>query len=210
MWETGGMNSDFMADLLQHLHSLKEFPKYQYERRIDTFVGFFLRPVLHARPEFPLKAHEEKRLSNNADYAVLDGQTKTAWLVELKADATSVSKKQISYYTRALLLSWPQLIKEIRWIAEGTTEKSKYDHLLEALKPQGEMMHLRALYLAPESARTCFQQRLDEVVSELDPSRKEVASRWQFMSLRELADTDIETSHQDVWRVVANELGNLK
>jgi hypothetical protein len=75
------MGNIFLKDFFGLLYEFKKFPKYQYERRIDGFIGFFLPAVLKVKfaintsnmiPEFPVKAHPEYRLSNNIDYMILD------------------------------------------------------------------------------------------------------------------------------------------
>jgi len=214
------MNPDFTVDLLQHLRDLRYFPKYQYERRIDAFVGFFLLPVLRAQaeigatahlvPEFPLKADDEWRLSNNADYVVLEGQGNAAVLVELKTDAGSVDRDQLAYYTRALFTPWPELVQDIRWIMEGSRERVKYQHLLGALECLTGVPSIRAVFLAPQSAAERFEKELASVARDMTLEFGEVASRWRFMSFGEFAATQIETPYQDAWRAVANELGRLK
>ena len=71
----------FLKAFFEALLEFKEMPKYQYERRIDGFIGFFLPAVLHTKynlnvteiiPEFPVRADKESMRSNNIDYFIYD------------------------------------------------------------------------------------------------------------------------------------------
>lgn len=95
--------------IFELLDDWRHLPTYQLERRADIFFSLYLREILEAYtgeeihefviPEFPLhkKALDSGVASNRhycADYLAFSRDMKRAFLVELKTEADSSSKKQ--------------------------------------------------------------------------------------------------------------------
>jgi hypothetical protein len=140
-------NDAFIEALLNQLRRYLGFPKYQYERRIDAFICFFLVDVLKCylgmltSPhrmwcEFPVATHKRdatpRRSSSNIDYACYFKQNNSIAFVELKTNARSIDKEQISYYNSAVAMSWKDHIKDIEWLSETSDEKDKYECFSES------------------------------------------------------------------------------
>lgn len=95
--------------IFELLDDWRHLPTYQLERRADIFFSLYLSEILQAYtgeeihefliPEFPLhkKALDSGVASNRhycADYLAFSRDMKRAFLVELKSEADSSSKKQ--------------------------------------------------------------------------------------------------------------------
>jgi hypothetical protein len=201
------MSTAFLHELLSHLEANRGFPKYQYERRIDAFISFFLPDVLKARfgvvctvriPEFPVKKFDSN-LCENADYLIFDEQTATLWLVELKTDAGSVKPSQLDYYNRALTDSWDALCAEVQQIRGRSAHGTKYDVVLNQMQKCQDIKGRRAIYLAPKVAEKSFRIALDK-------SAEPVRTLWEFLSLEDFADTKVETRFPEEWQALAEHI----
>lgn len=206
------MNHDFLRSLLGQQDEFKRYPKFQYERRIDPFIGFFLPAVLAARygtavesliPEFPVKAHSSRRLSKNIDYMAFDAINKTLTFVELKTDASSVRASQLDYYAEALGTPWTQLLAHVHWVREGSESKHKYDHLLARITDVPPIPSYVAVFLAPDAARSDFEEKRTQAFAK---AAGQPTAPWYFLSLREFALTAIATPYPEAWAAVSEAL----
>ena len=214
----GGYVADrFLPALLQHLQDNREFPKYQYERRLDAFISFFLPDVLRARfhldtsvpvriPEFPTRPTRRGWfLSENIDYFLFDPNAGTLWLVELKTDEGSVRPKQLAYYNRVLSSSWADIGADVTDLHFASKHKKKYQRVLDQLAQCGEPKSRHAVFLAPAAARPSFERAMDRVLLEaVDPFYYRTA--WSFLSLAEFARTNIETDYPAAWTALTEHI----
>lgn len=142
-----GEFSEFLRELFSSLVSNKEIPKYQFERRIDTILELFLPEFLSKKfggeatfvvPEFPLKKIENNQ-SNNVDYLFYLKRPFAAidkWLLcELKTDDDSINLEQLQLYSRAKTKGMKLLLNDVMYIRNASVKKSKYDILIDRLKP---------------------------------------------------------------------------
>jgi len=205
----------FLPELMQQLATFKKYPKYQFERRIDAFIGFFLTSVLLAKydfradylwPEYPVRAHEIKKLSSNIDYACFDKQRSELCFIELKTDRSSVKSEQIVYYQNAMEKKWEEHINEIKWIASGSNQKPKYDFLLDQLKSIEEPNRVFGIYLAPANAEQAFWDAIESISRDEKVDSEKEKERWKFLSLEEFASTEIVTKHSEAWKIVGEGL----
>lgn len=207
------MSAIFLHEILGQLRAFKRFPKYQFERRADAFIGFFLRDVLKARlghdatvicPEFPIRAHATKKLSSNIDYACFDPGNGALALVELKTDPNSVTRKQIADYMKAMDTPWVQHISDIEWIASDSIEERKYEFLLDQIKPLAAPDSVFGVYLAPAAAEQKFLDKLKELCRSRGWDFEDAQAMWRFISLEDFATTKIETSFGEEWKAVSH------
>ena len=205
----------FISELMQQLATFKRYPKYQFERRIDAFIGFFLPAVLSAKydfqtdyiwPEFPVRAHDEKRLSSNIDYACYDNKHGSLSFVELKTERASVKYDQIVYYQSAMERNLKQHIKDIEWIASGSKQKSKYEFLLQQLRSIQEPRRIFGIYLAPANAEHAFWKSIDSIPRTGKFDNQKLRESWEFLSLEEFACSEIVTQHHGAWQIVKKSL----
>ena len=209
------MSKLFLKDFFNQLQEFKRYPKYQYERRIDGFVGFFLPAVLKSHqinaskiiPEFPVKAHPEYALSKNIDYMIFDRSKNCITLVELKTDSVSVSEEQLKYYIETMNTLWAELIDHVEKVRKKSKQKDKYKYLLNQLEdiPEGAIME--AIYLAPADALPSFKKSFNSAcqMAGIDPEKE--LKRWRFISLEDFASSEsIETVYQEEWQHLADAL----
>ncbi len=150
---------DFMKELFSSLSLSKDLPKYQFERRIDTILEFFLPEFLSNKyggevkfvtPEFPLK-RTENNLSNNIDflfYHILPDKIGKQWIIcEVKAINESISHEQLVLYTRAKAKGMKVLLNEIQFIRSISGNKVKYDSLLERIEPFEKDGEVKVVYI---------------------------------------------------------------
>jgi len=197
------MTEPFLRALFHRLAIHKCYPKFQYERRIDAFLSFFIADLLGVRadlfiPEFPVRAHDERRLCTNVDYLIWDESRAEVLLVELKTDKGSVDADQLAQYHYALQVPWEQLLADVRWLREGSPHASKYDLLLGDLGKVSPNHVRKGIYLAPSAARSDFDQKR-KAAAELRPEYGSVANRWTFHALEDLAVRQIGTEYAAEW-----------
>lgn len=210
------MSELFLGDFFNQLQEFKRYPKYQYERRIDGFVGFFLPAVLKSHqinaskiiPEFPVKAHPKYRRSNNIDYLLFDSSKNCITLVELKTDSVSVSEKQLRYYIETMNTPWRDLKGHVKWISEKSHHKDKYDFLLGKIEDIPEDVNMEAIYLAPAEAYSIFKSSFQSVASKIVGIEfKKEWKRWRFLSLENFATSEkVQTKYQTEWQHLADAL----
>ena len=105
--------------IFEYLQTFKNFPTYQFERRIDAFLLPYLETVFNKHfetddfvfvfPEFPLYRIDEASLrilnfddkqSAQADYFLFSRNLSKVCFVELKTDESSINTKQVVTYIR--------------------------------------------------------------------------------------------------------------
>ena len=154
--------------LFDNLNAWRHLPDYQLERRADIFFSIYLRAILAKNlkiqahhdfiviPEFPIKQSDSRR-SDKVDFAVfvIDKYSIVmSALVELKTDAKSINLKQLGNYARGKLKSIRRLIDDVEVVSEGSKERVKYSHLIEAVRKL-KNMHLdsnhktQVIYILP-------------------------------------------------------------
>ena len=104
-----------ISNLFRLLDKWRHLPAYKLESRADVFFALFLPEVLGKHfgidinpiliPEFPIKNRQDNT-SKKVDYLALqkspNGKSaQQAFLIELKTDMASISKKQRVYLERA-------------------------------------------------------------------------------------------------------------
>lgn len=209
------MSEAFLEEFFKQLGEFKKYPKYQYERRIDGFIGFFLPAVLKTHhinvtkiiPEFPVEAHPEYALSKNIDYMLYDHSKKCITLVELKTDSVSVSEEQLKYYIETMNTPWANLINHVEKVKKKSKQKKKYKHLTEQMKDITEDPKMEAIYLAPADALPSFEASFKSacIAVGIDPDKE--LKRWRFLSLEKFANSEnVETEYPTEWQLFADAL----
>lgn len=154
-----------VAHMFDLMDAWRHLPGFRLEGRLAPFFELFLLDVLDEHlgrdielhpiviPEFPLRIgtlyskqelvekrpkddrtpHENQ--SYNVDYVAFSRDCKTAFLVELKTDMTSVDDKQKTYLSDARNLGLGPLVDGIVRICgtKGIRKRSKYVHLIDLL-----------------------------------------------------------------------------
>ena len=156
---TGDEFRNFIYEVFKSLAFSRDLPKYQFERRIDTILEFFLPEFLSNKyggevqfvtPEFPLK-RTENNLSNNIDflfYHILPNEKGKQWIIcELKGVNESISHEQLVLYTRAKTKGMQTLINEIQFIRSISGNKVKYESLLERIEPFDTDLSVKVVYI---------------------------------------------------------------
>jgi hypothetical protein len=146
----------------------KKLPAYRAEPRIDSIVGFYLPDfasdylndkITGIIPELPLRLatlDEEKTgdKSYKVDFYLL-GASGTHYLVEFKTDSSSRRDKQDEYLEQAKVKGMALIVDGILRIADVSTFKNKYEHLI---------IKLKNLELLDENRRYCGSNVLPEIV----------------------------------------------
>ena len=142
-----------VAHMFNVMDACRHLPNYRLEGRLAPFFELFLHDVLSERlgvelhpvviPEFPLRKgtlyDNDSNQSYNVDYVAFsmdrDRKTKTAFLVELKTDMSSIGGGQEKYLHDAVNLKegFEGLVRGIIEICKATDYCSKYAYLLHRL-----------------------------------------------------------------------------
>ncbi|MDX8414136.1 MAG: hypothetical protein R8J85_08630 [Mariprofundales bacterium] len=130
-------------NIIKMLEDNKRFPHYAAERRIDLFLAYFIGEILTNKygekvefvaPEFPVLCNSKSRLAYKADLLCMFTDKKEPLLIELKTDANSFKKNQLSHYNR--MGNWKEMIEGIAKMTTNTTlsnNRAKYFYLLQRL-----------------------------------------------------------------------------
>lgn len=114
--------------IFKFLETFKNFPTYQFERRIDAFLLPYLTNAINQRfnlndpdlvfvyPEFPLMRlgnvdERSQKLSDSADYLLWSKKLNIVYIVELKTDIKSIHETQFKTYLFNCQKGWEELIK---------------------------------------------------------------------------------------------------
>ncbi|MFC1578247.1 type I restriction enzyme HsdR N-terminal domain-containing protein [Thermodesulfobacteriota bacterium] len=212
------MSEKFLEAFFSQLREFKEYPKYQYERRIDGFIGFFLPAVLKSHdinvskiiPEFPVKAHPEYALSNNIDYMLFDSSKNCVTLVELKTDSVSVSEKQLEYYIETMNTPWGELKTHVKRVRQKSKQENKYKFLSNQMENIPDDVIMDAIYLAPADALPLFESGFKSACQTIGTEFNKEWKRWRFLSLKEFANSEkVETEYQAEWQYFADALKTI-
>jgi len=140
-----------VESLLKQLLTFKNLPTYQFERRINVFVVYYLEDYIKSLhneggtykmiyPEFPLSLHDDDNRetlhSNYADYLFYNSSTRKAFFLEFKTDSISVNKKQFDYYYNKCAERWAKRLHYYVTKAKGGTHQKKFAYGLKFLKEQ--------------------------------------------------------------------------
>ena len=179
---SAGDTSRTVANMFNMLDAWRHLPGYRLEGRLAPFFELFLHNVLGERlgielhpvviPEFPLRKGTlcgDKNLkrpnqSYNVDYVAFSKgrKQKTAFLIELKTDMSSIGGGQKKYLRDALDMGFAPLVGGIIEICKATDYQSKYAHLLH-LMASLELVSIyepEKLYQAAQS-RTSWRDALE-------------------------------------------------
>ena len=206
----------FLRALLEHLDGNRRLPKYQYERRIDAFISFFLQPVLRAKgvlredaiqlAEFPIHAQTGKGdHSDNADFLLFEPGSRRATFVELKTDGGSANDGQFLYYSRAMSTPWPELTGFVKRLTTKRKSGVKYKVLWSELEPCSECTARAFVCVAPASASRGFAFHAAQA-----QSAGAAPDSWIFLPLREFARTDIVGPYSAEWEVVREYIDRIE
>ena len=139
--------------LFDRLDDWRNLPSYQFEKRADIFFAIYLplifkehfnETVIDIIPEFPIRVgtindDNNLNLSFKADYALFT-ESKKVYLVELKTDNGSTSKKQNEYYNLTIEKGFEKIINGIIDIYKAINYKDKYEKLLKKLICNGSII----------------------------------------------------------------------
>lgn len=139
-----------IEQIFDNLDTWRHLPNYQLERRADIFFSLYLKEVLEKKfecvlcdeliPEFPLRIGtldgNESNQSKKVDYVAITKDHRTAYLIELKTENSSLGKEQIQYLEKAqsTVGSFQILLNAIPQIRKGSNTKPKYDRLDDLIK----------------------------------------------------------------------------
>jgi hypothetical protein len=143
------MTINKLFDLLDDWRNL---PAYQLERRADIFFAIHLEEIIEKKfktkidliiPEFPIRigeiseTHPELNKSFKIDYLAFSKSEKRVFLIELKTDLLSRREKQDWYLESAAKIKVMGMVEGLIKIYDATTQKVKYDNLLEKIEEIG-------------------------------------------------------------------------
>ena len=141
-------------DYFNMLIDWKKLPAYRAEPRIDSLVGFLLKPILENYldvniigiiPELPIRLGtvspklDEKKYADRSykvDFFAI-GSNGFNYLIELKTDSKSRRDKQDDYLIASKYVGTEKIINGILKIASVSRYKKKYSHLKDKLKEYG-------------------------------------------------------------------------
>lgn len=154
----------FIEDLFSQLIANKDFPKYQFERRIDAIIAVFLPEIIKKHlgwdveiisPEFPIKKSDNNQ-STNVDYLLFrhgNNDLDDAWIFfELKTDCGSMRSEQWEIYVDAVERGMPVLLEGLKAIEQASRKSSKYNILDKCLDGHKKDCSIEILYLSPGEA----------------------------------------------------------
>ena len=146
--------SQTVAHMFNLMDAWRHVPNYRLEGRLAPFFELFLLDVLGeclpgvefhpvVIPEFPLRkgtldgeeAHAKPNESYNVDYVAFSMDRRTAILVELKTDMSSVDDPQKRYLRKARKVGLGEFVGGAIEIcgSDSTKVRSKYVHLIDLL-----------------------------------------------------------------------------
>src|SRR4051794_30956150 len=116
--------------IFSNLDRWRNLPCYQLERRFDIFLSPYLCELVESHvnepltntiiPEMPLK-QASSNLTDKVDYVLFSASGKTAYLIELKTDCDSDSKKQDKYLERvAERGGWRRALSDVPTVVAAT------------------------------------------------------------------------------------------
>ncbi len=184
-------NGTFLEILFKLLTWNKRIPKYQFERRIDIFINFFMADILSVKfggkfefvvPELPLKL-EHSNQSTNFDYLYFRHSPQEEWwIIELKTDSGSVNMNQFGRYLDARKSGMPHILQDIVRI-DRASKSNKYRDLICRLNQFPADRPVKPLYLVPDK-RCLPDHSAVEVVEFRDLLEMKVdrfAEEWELL-----------------------------
>ena len=136
-----------VTTLFGELDRWRHFAGYPFEARVDALMGLFLPKVIEdcckvksmnqqVIPQFPLKKPDNNQ-SYNVDYFALSNDGAHAFLIEIKTDMGSRSKRQYSYLRKASRKEMGSILSDVKEVASASSSRKKYFHLIHALSEMG-------------------------------------------------------------------------
>lgn len=140
----------------------KKLPAYKAEPRIDSLVGYFLKPILEefledeivgVIPEFPIRLGtvrpelNEKHYANRSYKVDFFAVSKSGvnYLVEFKTDTNSRRDEQDKYLLLSKELGTEPIVNGVLQLSQASTYTKKYNHLKEKLSNLG-LLNEQELY----------------------------------------------------------------
>ena len=147
----------FLMDFSRYFSQLadwKRLPAYKAETRIDSLVGYYLAdmlsdflhvPIVGLIPELPIRLATVKPRLEGTPYAersfkvdfLAVAEHDICYLVEFKTDSSSRRDAQDTYLLEAQSAGVAAIVAGIERIAQVSTYKQKYGHLLAKLQNYG-------------------------------------------------------------------------
>jgi hypothetical protein len=138
----------------------KRLPAYRAEPRIDSLIGYYLPdfaadflrdPIIGIIPELPIRLGTVKPDHEGASYAdrsykvdfYLLGRSGVHYFVEFKTDSASRRPEQDAYLIEAQDVGMAAIVEGICRIADASSYRKKYAHLLDQLCRIGIMDQAR-------------------------------------------------------------------
>ncbi len=132
----------------------KQLPAYKAEMRIDSLIGYFLKPILenylHEKfdeiiPELPIRLGTVRPELESTKYAERSykvdffaiGNKNTNYLIEFKTDTNSRRTKQDEYLNISKELGTSKIIDGILRISSISSYRKKYNYLKNKLQKSG-------------------------------------------------------------------------
>jgi hypothetical protein len=144
--------AELIDKLFTHLDVWRLLPAYQLERRADIFFAIYLDEIIKAKfndtidliiPEFPVRVGDisekvpELNRSFKIDYVAICESVRKVLLIELKTDSDSRRDKQDWYLSKVKENNIKKLIDGLIKIYCATTQKKKYNNLIDVLVKHG-------------------------------------------------------------------------
>lgn len=207
----GTRSGIFFEDLLTHIMSGINTPKFQVERAIGPILGFFIEKVMSSllndeiiivSAEFPLKKSNDNQ-STNIDWLMYSPSKNKLIFVELKTtDSFRDTQKdvylgiqdRISAETASFLQS------DLSDISMKSRESGKYKSIIEILKKKSidfsSIKTCKIVYILPNVVKSQIKE--------------EDKQRIEFFSFKELRiDTSIKADYLDEWKILHKHLCEL-
>lgn len=144
------MESKFFSKYLEILTDYNRIPKIQIERAVSPILSMFIEEIITESfkhneilkgryklilPEFPLK--KDNNQSTNIDYLLINLEKNKLLFVELKTSGNSYDTAQKIIYENIIkkikVSGADFLVHDINKIAANSSEKGKYEFILEDL-----------------------------------------------------------------------------
>lgn len=216
--EKPNMTINKLFDLLDEWRHL---PAYQLERRADIFFAIHLEEIMQKIlgvkidfiiPEFPVRVgeisekHPEINKSFKIDYLAYSRKEKKVFLIELKTDQRSRREKQDWYLESASKIGVKGLVSGLLSIYNATSQKVKYDNLLDIVegvgwikRDNGEIANLEVeivpsiVYIQPLNKKNEESViSFDEIIEALSESKDPVTKRFVESLGKWKSDTNIK------------------
>lgn len=140
------MTTNQIDKIFNQLDEWRNLPAYQLERRADIFFSIYLndifkskfrKNVIHIIPEFPIRKSKNSNLSIKIDYVAVCDEGEKVYLIELKTDIRSRTKKQDEDLKEVEKNNLSDLVDGVLELSRVSKSKNKYKNLLSLLSKIG-------------------------------------------------------------------------